>query len=134
MSGGMIKTHDELADAFAEYCEKAGKDLSMMEDNDIKSFLRDMVRTYRRKHNRYVTNVELIESLGCYPETRVLIEAEEEGSFVDITAENIGYCSVELNAMDLKPGYGPHILDHGGTLVLVISRKKINNSPPRPSN
>ena len=126
--------HDKLADAFGEFCEKEGKDLSTMEDRDIQSFLRDMVRTYRRKHNKYITSVELMEALGCYPETRILIETEKEGSFMDITAENIGYYSVELNAPYVDYGYGPHIIDHGGECVLIISRKKINNSPPKPLN
>ena len=126
--------HDKLADAFGEFCEKEGKDLSTMEDRDIQSFLREMVRTYRRKHNKHITSVELMEYLGCYPEIRILIEAEKDGSFMDITPENIGYYRVELNAPDVDYGYGPHITDNGGELVLVISRKKINDSPPKPLN
>ena len=127
--------HETLAERFGEYCAKNGKDLSTMDDSEIQSFLRDLTRTYRRKHNKYVTNVELREALGCYPETRILIEAEGEG-YVDITPEHIGYMRVELNAPDerLYHSDGSHIANSGGELVLVISRRRINDSPPRPSN
>ena len=125
--------HDTLAEKFGKYCEENGKDLSTMEDREIQSFLKDLTRAYRRKHNKYVTNVELMEALGCYPETRILIEAEGEG-YVDITPEHIGYMRVELNADDerLYHSDGSHIADNGGELVLVISRRRINENPPTP--
>lgn len=130
------KTHEELAEKFGEFCEQGGKDLSSMDDKDIRRFLGEMVRTYRQKHNKSVTNAELIEALGCYPEKRVLVEVDD-GSFMDITAENIGYCRVEFNAYKFHEYYnhkGPHRIDNGGEEVLVISHKKINDNPPKPFN
>lgn len=128
------KTHDELAEQFGKYCEDGGKDLTGMDDDDIRRFLGELVRAYRQKHNKYVTNTELMEALGCYPEKRVLIEVED-GSFMDITAENIGYCRVELNAYEFTDDYihkGPHLSNNGGELMLVISHKKITDNPPKP--
>ena len=126
--------HETLAERFGKYCEENGKDLSTMDDREIQSFLKDLTRAYRRKHNKYVTNVELIDALGCYPETRVLLETDDEGGFMDLTPEHIGYMQVELNTSDERYYHigAPHVANNDGELVLVISRNRINENPPKP--
>lgn len=126
------KAHADMVEAFGEYCLQEGKDLSTMDDDKIRSFLMDLTRAFRRKHNKYVTTTELIDALGCYPETRILIENEEDGSYMDITPEHIGYMLVELNADLEEHQQGPHIESGYGETVLVISRKRINSNPPKP--